>query len=153
MTVPRPTLNDEMKMNAAMVVAEKLGNPQWAAAIARNFHKWMDGYELAKELCRNEGWDVTRDEMEELDEMDSLTRDALQKAEQEWGDSNDIQPPYPLGTKLIVHGVIGEITGVSDHSVASYLVKVDGQDDATCGNRRQIVRFEDAQLAPTGDPK
>ena len=106
----RPTASKEMILAAAAVVAEKIGAD--AATIAEYYRLGMDGYELAKELDKYAYWDTNREDMEALDEVDSLVDDAIRKAEKDWLVDNDIQPPLPIGTQIKE----GLITGVSDYS-------------------------------------
>jgi len=142
--IARPTVTKEMILAAAEVVAAKIDAD--AESIADHYRHPMDGWELAKALDTYAYWDTTKDDMEALDEVEWLVRSALEKAEKEWFDSNDIQPPYPIGTTLSCGGRgVGVITGISSRSPATYEVKPDGQDDASSGTRRWLIKFEEAQ--------
>lgn len=144
MTEPRPKIDDAMELEAARIVAEKIGKGATAEAIAEHYRFPMDGYELAKNLDRYEMWDVSRQEMEILDEMDVLVCRAERKAEKEWFERNQPQPTLPIGTKLKLRDGAGEITGVSTNSPAKYEVKMDGHDDGLSGWMRRLINFEDA---------
>ena len=134
----RPTATKEMILAAATAVAEKIGAD--AATIAEHYQPGMDGYELAKELDKYAYWDTSRDDMEALDEVDSLVDSAVKKAVKAWFIDNDIQPPLPIGTQIKE----GLITGVSDYSPAAYLVKETG---CTDDSRHRLIRFENAIAA------
>lgn len=143
----RPTVTQEMKFEAAKaLVAEHGLDAHNANDIADQYSFGMDGFELAKELDKWAYWDTSRDEMEALDDMDYRVRALLKAEEERWFADNNIQPPLPIGSKVKCHGGTGVITEISNHAVAYYAVKPDGQDDASCGNRRYLVRFEDAVL-------
>ena len=141
---PRPKIDDAMELEAARIVAQKIGKGAQPATIAEHYRFPMDGYELARELERNEMWDVTRQEMETLDEMDGLVSRAERKAEKEWFERNQPQPTLPVGTRLKLRDGTGEITGVSTSSPAKYEVKMDGHDDERSGWMRRLINFEDA---------
>jgi hypothetical protein len=143
----RPTVTAAMILAAAEVVAAKIEAD--APTIAQYYCHPMDGYELAKELDKNAYWDTTREDMEALDEVESLVRSALAAAEKQWFAENGIQPPLPVGTALLCHRAKqpGTITGIYQYGPGCYEVKPDGQDDAACGNRRWIIKFEDAVAA------
>ncbi len=131
----RPEITDEMILEAAKQVAEKLnGDPK---SIAANYCHPMDGYQLGRELDRWCGWDLTMSDVEELDCMSSIVDSMHREAEKKWFAENDIQPPLPLGT-TIKEGVI---TGICEHSAARYLVKENG---CTRDGRWLLIKFEDA---------
>lgn len=134
----RPKITKEMVIEAAKKIAEKLEGD--AEAIAKHYRHPMDGYELARELDRYEGWDLTMPDVEELDCLSSIVSDLHRQAEKKWVRENDIQPPLPIGTR-IEHGVIHS---VCDYSAAKYRVKEDG---CTQDGRFLLIRFEDAVAA------
>lgn len=126
-----------------------------AEDIASEFSYPMDGYELAKVLEKWCSWDVSRDAMEALDEIDSIYSKLAEELEKEWVDTNAIQPPFPVGTmvEFTQHLTlsIGKITEVYSHGAAKYCIKPKGQDDEKENHRRFIVRFEDVSLAAEVD--
>lgn len=143
---PRPTITNEMVIEAAR---EEYPEEGLAEDIAKHYERHMDGYELAKVLDRWEYWDTSRDDADRLDSIVESVERRLREAEAAWEQAYNIQPPYPVGTKVKIprHGV-GEITGIaSKHYPACYLVKPEGQDDAATGERRYIIKFEEAVLA------
>jgi len=143
----RPTVTEEMILAAAEVVAAKIDAD--AATIAEHYRYGMDGYELAKELDKYAYWDTSRDDMEALDEVDWLVDAALREAEKDWVLANAIQPPFPIGARVQcnVRNKIGTITGLSEHSAATYQVKPDRQDDAATGSCRWLCKFEQVSAA------
>lgn len=134
----RPTVTDAMKLAAAQQVAKALNGD--AETIAQAYTHPMDGYELARELDRRYGWDLRRDDVDELDVMESLVREQLEAAEKAWVAECNVKPPLPIGTRIKQ----GVIAGVSDYSAATYKVKEDGD---TVAGRFLLVRFEDAIAA------
>lgn len=143
MSEARPEITDEMVRDVATTVLKKIypADPDGAIESAaddlvRHYRYPMDGYELALELNRY-GWDVSRDEMEELDGIDRGVRERLKEAEAAWFAANPVEPPFPIGTK-ITHGLI---TGIYEYEPARYLVKVPGTPDS----QRRIIKFEDAR--------
>ena len=133
----RPTVTDAMRLEAAIIVAEKLGEPDTADVIAKNYRHPMDGYELARELDRNEYWDLTMSDVEELDCMSSIVSRLLNDAEKKWFAENDIQPPLPIGTRIME----GVIDSVCDYKAATYRVKENGCEQQ---GRFLLIPFERA---------
>ena len=132
----RPKITKEMVFEAANEIAAKLDGD--AETIAKHYRHPMDGYELARELDRYAGWDLTMPDVEELDCMSSIVSDLHRKAEKKWVDENDIQPPLPVGTRITQ----GVIDSVCDQSAARYRVKENG---CTQAGRFLLIRFEDAR--------
>ncbi len=131
----RPKVTKEMVIEAAQKIAETLDGD--AETIAEHYRHPMDGYELARELDRSAGWDLTMPDVEELDCLSGIVSDLHSKAEKKWAEENDIQPPLTIGT----HIKQGVIDSVCDHSVATYRVKESG---CTRAGRFLLIRFEDA---------
>jgi hypothetical protein len=144
--IARPAVTLEMIAAAAEIVAAKIDGD--ASEIAACYHHPMDGFELAKKLDAEMGWDTDRNDMDALDEVEILVSRALADAESKWLEASDIKPPLPIGSMLRCYGnQVGTITGIYKYSAAAYEVKPDGQDDATSGNKRWIIKFEDAVAA------
>lgn len=131
----RPKITKEMVLEAAQKIAAKVNGD--AETIAQHYRHPMDGYELARELDRHAGWDLTMSDVEELDCMSGTVGDLHREAEKKWAEENDIQPPLPIGTRI----KSGVISGVCQHSAARYLVKEYG---CTQDGRWLLVKFEDA---------
>ena len=139
----RPKVTDEMIKTAARKVAENTSHvsnkEDLAEAIADVYETHMDGFEIGKALD-SEGWSVNTMMVDDLDCMDGNIREIHREVCKRWEVENDIKPPLPIGSIIKE----GEITGSYEHEAASYAVKEIGQDDIKCGNRRKIIRFEDA---------
>ncbi len=149
MSTPRPTVTDEMIRAAIMKIAPKLvgyTNPteddleSVADSVARVYHRYMDGFEIAKELDRYEGWDTTRQEMEELDAVDMEVDRAHRAAEKQWGIDNPMTPPLPIGAKTSR----GVIASIYEHQPAYYCIKETGCTDP---GRHLLMKFEDVREA------
>ena len=94
MTQKRPRANDEIIMQAAIRVAEALGDAD-AKSIADHYRDPMDGYELAKELDKWCGWDITKDEVDILDDMHWIVYELVKDAEKRWQIENNIRHNRP----------------------------------------------------------
>ncbi|MGQ7956459.1 hypothetical protein ACUTAF_01840 [Pseudomonas sp. SP16.1] len=141
----RPTVTEEMKLQAAQSLVADVGwDAHNADDIAANYGYGMDGFDLAKALDKWASWDTSRDDMEELDGMQSRVDQLLHEAEEKWFADNDIQPPLPIGARISIRDGFGHITEIYQYGVAKYAVKPEGQDDAATFNRRLIIKFEDA---------
>ena len=138
MDIGRPKVTKEMVLEAAAKVAECLDGD--AETIAKNYRHPMDGYQLARELDRHEYWDLTMDDVEELDRMGGIIDSLLADAEKKWFSENDIQPPIPIGATIRE----GVIDGIYQHAPARYLVKEHG---CAQDGRFLIVMFENAVQA------
>jgi hypothetical protein len=112
-----------------------------AADIAKVGRRHIDGYELAKALDDRCYWDCNLMMADDLDAFSSLADDRIKAAQREWADRNNVQPPYPIGTKVKnKRGEVGVLDEVYSHGVAQYLVKMDDEKRPTC---RSILFFED----------
>ncbi|MBE8578696.1 hypothetical protein [Vibrio sp. OPT18] len=104
---------------------------------------WSDGcdeYELAKGF-EGDYWEVNYDFVGKLENVCGYVNAALKAVIDEWANSNDIVPPFEIGTKLEE----GVITGISQYDPASYRVLVYGEPKSS--TTRRLVKFEDAKLA------
>jgi hypothetical protein len=145
---PRPTVTDAMKLKAALPIAMEMLFDDGAKDIADNGSLHSDGYTLAKAL-ESDGWDISREDIDTLDEFSHNLSDELEQAEKQWAEINDIQPPLPIGTRITVaRSGEGEITGVYQHGAAKYEVRLDSNTAAQdASNTRRIIKFEDAAAA------
>lgn len=134
----RPKITEEMIAIAAEEIAAKVNGD--AGTIAKYYKHRMDGYELARELDRRAGWELTMSDVEELDCMGVIVDELHRAAEKKWIEENDIQPPLAIGARIKE----GVISGVCHHSAARYLVKENG---CTQDGRWLLVKFEDAVAA------
>ncbi|MFM9928177.1 hypothetical protein VLK31_34765 [Variovorax sp. H27-G14] len=148
MSNPRPTVTEEMIRAAIMKVAPQLAGDMpttsdiesVADSIQRVYHRYMDGFDIAKALDCYESWDTTRDEMEALDAIDMEVDRAHRAAEKQWGIDHPMAPPLPVGAMT----TRGLIAGIYEYQPAYYCIKETGCTDAS---RHLLVKFEDARAA------
>lgn len=141
---PRPQVSEDMIRRAAEAVVPNLnidaGTPLFESSvddIVKEYRHPMDGYDLAKMLDKWQGWDTDREDMETLDEVNGYVSEYLKEAEKAWVEAWNIQPPYPIGTRIKE----GVIAGIYEYSVATYEVKENG---CTHEGRFLLVKFEKA---------
>ena len=150
MTIPqRPTATAEMILAAAVQISEKQGwEPHVAESIARNYCHPMDGFSLLKDLMKWESWEGEREDIDALDEMETIVDRAVMEAQRAWVDENSVELNLLIGTEVKRKDFegTGHITGIYDRSPGCYLVKPAGQDDSTSGNCRWVVKFEDIEV-------
>ena len=123
---------------------------QAARDIANQWSPGMDGFELGKNLENNCGWHIVADDVEKLDYIDTAIRLAKSAARKEWAKAWNIQPPYPVGTRVKTSKGAGVVAGLSKYEGATYLIKEDGckQD-----GRFLLMKFEDVVPAESdGSP-
>lgn len=133
----RPTITSDILMSSA--ISNGYDDDQ-ARDIAIEYSTCMGGYDLAKDLDRNQRWSTSRETIDELDEVISEAEDILKTLEYKWVARNNIQQPLSDGTKIKQ----GIIDGVYEHQAARYKVIKNG--DTAESNCRQIIKFEDAVL-------
>ena len=157
MTEPRPTrMTDDMALEAAKIIASDLSRAGHlhdmsfdcaASDIAAVARRHMDGYELAKELDQWKGWHITTEIVETLDGYSSAAGSIVLKAQREWVERNNIQPPHEIGTRVRItwlrETVEGVIHDVYDHGAAQYLITPEGWQE---GQGRPIVYFESVEV-------
>lgn len=160
-TPTRPTrLTPEMALRAAMKLAESLlkdslieGDVAEAAAdIAKHAHLYMGGYELAKTLDDSAYWDCNLETAEALDGWSHLAGEEIKAAQKEWAEANNIQPPFPVGARVIARwggeDHPGTIDEICSFDVARYCVKRDGETSTRC----MVVNFEDVRAVEEAKP-
>lgn len=138
----RPKLTNAMLLEAAKVIEARLGGDEYAGLaedLAEIGDEHMDGYELCKELD-GMGYDGSMSLAEALDNYGYELRKLREAAEKDWATTNNVQPPFPAGTKIKE----GVIESVYTHGAAQYLVNYGH------ANRKRIINFEDAR--PVTDP-
>lgn len=152
----RPTVvSAEMAKEAAMKTAGNLlrsggfDKTDTAESLADDilyvtrYDRFEDGYALAVALERNKGWMPDATMVEILDGFSSECSALLHAAEKQWGIENPMEPPLPLGTKVIVRGETGFLDHIHKYSPAYYCVKA-----PSISHGFMLVRFEDAKAAP-----
>lgn len=154
----RPKLNDSViRMGAQIFVEEHFKNgDNWLEGCVDDFieeiiTEWNhdDGFEIGQKLNSN-GWDLGRNEFEDLDYLSSCIEQAHKKLVKQWIEDNQITPPYPIGThvkfdhtKKGLTGVIKEDGVGSRHYVGQYAIEVDAIHNY--GNGYPIVNWEDVE--------
>lgn len=114
--------------------------PMLIESLMNHWEDHCDEYELAKQFERD-GWVVDYDFVTQLENACGYVDAELKSHIDEWSNSNDIAPPYGLGTQLD----IGVITGVSEYDPATYRVLVHGEPENSTS--RRLIKFENARLA------
>lgn len=153
-TPPRPTrLTPEMALRAATNIAKDLLRDglidctveEAAADIAKHAHLHMGGYELAKTLDDYAYWDCDLQTAEVLDNWSHVADAEIKEAQKQWAAESNIQPPFPVGTRVIARwggkDHPGTIDEISPYDVARYCVKRDGETSTS----RMLVNFEDVR--------
>ena len=143
---PRPTVTDEIILQAATQLMTDFGMDGDPATLAEQYSHGIDGYELAKKLDLNCGWDISATEVEALDSMNQYVDDTHLNQQKKWFVQNSITPPLPIGTRIKLDprggADAGEIKGINQHWPAYYNVKEDGCTDDNCS---LLIKFEEAQ--------
>jgi len=140
---PAPKRTKEMIQAAVKAYIERQsfdwGDPEDAARdIASQWHYGIDGYDLATSLDLHCCWTICAEDVENLDHINSVVRDAEEEARKAWVTEWDIKPPLKLGTEIKQ----GVIEGIDKYQAATYLVKENG---CTQTGRHLLIKFEDAQ--------
>lgn len=146
----RPEINQAVIDRAAEKTAASTANlnaterGNLAGALKTVYRPYMNGYEIAKKLERYHDWeDIDVMFVEDVDAMGSYVDQIHREVCWAWVNSNNIKPPFEIGTKIKE----GEITGISEYSPACFEVKLYGHDDSRDGFSRRIIKFEDAEIA------
>lgn len=137
-TPRRPRLTKEQIAEAVKNNLDEL--PFTAKQFADEYEGCLDSYELAKKLDDNCGCSLSRNDLDAIEELQAIVEDAQKQLVEKWFEENDIQPPYPIGTRITK----GVIDGIYEYIPAYYTVQEDDETDPT---RRLLIRFEDAQTA------
>lgn len=159
----RPAIDQNIIMRAAETTAAEFSDlsdedrNDLAQAIAQVYSHPMTGYRLARALDDETAVDADALDIGELEMMSYNVTDEHRKVCQAWVRDSNIQPPLPIGARVMCpsrneHGVIDTIA--DERSPACYLVKPEGQDDEMAGHKRWVIQFEDAIAAPfqLGEP-
>lgn len=154
----RPTkLTKEMMMQAAREVAARLAKSgamsgedkeSLAEDIVSVAYPYIDGYELARKLEDWCGWHCDMQVAEVLDEFQFRAEQQHERAEKEWAERNNVQPPLPVGSRVKARWgrdeFTGTITEICRNTAAKYVVLRD--DGAGIGH--PVVNFEDVEALP-----
>jgi len=118
---PRPEMSREILYATALKLAKEnpelnseLSPKEIAEAITTALEDCgsTDGYSLAKELDETCFWDITAQSVEILEKYAYLLDDEFINAQEEWVKVNNIQPPFPNGSKVNFTWRLKEYTGV-----------------------------------------
>lgn len=138
---PRPKLTSEQMEQAVAELAKEIELS--AEAIIRNYKPGSDGYELARELENDTRDRITRDQMECLDAVDSLIREAEAKLVKEWVAAHNIEAELRLQDRAVFRAqgqlYAGKVIDVRDED-AKYAILNDGDPHTTA----YIVKYEHA---------
>lgn len=154
MSEPRPKYSNEIALAAAKKLAAELAKEDLiesgtveasAQDIAKYARPYADGYEIARELEKFAWWECDLQIAETLDGWSSIVRSHIEAAEKEWAERNNIQPPFPCGTRVSLNSQeTGTITEIYKYGAAKYCIAIDGDPDANSSKQaRRIVNFED----------
>lgn len=138
-TPRRPRLNTQQVEEA---IKDQVSEAPFSASeFAQVYSHRKDSYEMAKDIEKESSCDICRDDLDTIEELMYSVEKAQEQLVKKWFEENNIQAPYPVGTR-ITHGLIA---GIYEYEPAVYKVKIDG---CTDNSRYRLIRFEDAQ---TGD--
>ena len=150
---PAPQVTRDLVENAVtqFIQRHKLWPEQDASEsakqIAKHWHVGMDGYRLAKNLDIYESWAIDSEDVENLDSIDFVVREALEAKRKKWAAEWNIQPPLPIGTPIKFRSGTGVIAGINQYHAATYNVRETGCTDPT---RHVLIQFEDAVVVEGG---
>lgn len=124
--------------------------------IARAARMGMDGYEIAKALESEHGWDCNFEMSEILDGFSSMAQSVVTQLEREWVEAYRVEPPLPIGERIVLDNgydvEYGTIDGIYEYGPARYTVVIEGDPKAYGpGRSRRIVKYEDAVPAVQPD--
>lgn len=149
----RPIITTEIKLAAARKMVEAIksdcdtrgfpSSEEMAEDIADVASIYDDGYAIARQLDDRKGWSIDTSIVEALEGFSFILDQELDKAIKSWIEENDIQPPFPIKTRVKLHtGETGEIDMIR-RETAEYFIKIDGDSKAEePTNRRRISTFE-----------
>ncbi|EKO3657426.1 hypothetical protein M3906_000235 [Vibrio metschnikovii] len=114
-------------------------------SLLNHYHPHIDEYDLCK-YFEDDGWDVDRDFLTELECVTSCMTTAIDEMEKEWFEKHHPVPPFEIGTELKVLSFKGKqngvIDGIYEYSPATYTVIMN--DRAEGDTSRRLIKFEDA---------
>lgn len=144
---PRPVVTEDIIREAALDIANRLSGD--VDDIVDAYQHPMDGYELGKALERESCWDIQRDDIDVLDEVGMNARRLLKEQEADWVRDNNIQPPYPVGTRVQTpHRGTGVIDAIDDYSPGCFLVVPDIRTEVERRSQlRWVCKFEEVEPA------
>ena len=145
--LPAPGETDEIIKTAAENTANHIRYIQDKKTLVESLiYAWdqtidPNGYQLARILDDECGYDIDTAFVDDLDNMQWEVDKLVKEAREQWIIQNNIQPELEIGTILyrIPLGP-GTIVGIYEHAAGYYLVQRDCDND----NSKLLVKFEDA---------
>src|SRR5699024_9527264 len=149
---PRPYVDDSLlakKIEESQEARRHEWNEEACLQIAPAFlTRSGDGFCIAKQLERYEGWDSERDEMEGMDAGWSMFYRAEEELERECVESNSIAPLFKIGDSVTFkshRGVERGLVSQIDKEKAKYIIQAENWDSGG----KPIINFE--QVAKVAD--
>ncbi|MEC6833015.1 hypothetical protein VXS06_14705 [Photobacterium toruni] len=144
----RPTLTPEMIKFAVLDTAvcnfDEESLKTLADDIAECYSTYDCGYDLAKKLDDDHGYDVDSSIVDDMGCVISNIDNVLKLAEKDWMTAYSPLPPFEIGSRLTTWDDKGVITGINEYSAATYSVLMDSEPkDSTT---RRLIKFEYAVL-------
>jgi hypothetical protein len=137
-TPKRPAITSELVLKA--LAGKCVGFSFTAEQFVSQYSRFKDSYEIARDMDRRYSCDLSREDLDDIDDMIGHVDNYHREVVKQWFAENDIQPPYAIGSTL----TRGLITGIYEYEPATYLVKEPGCTNPT---RSLLIKFEDAVLA------
>lgn len=147
----RPIITKEMEKEACLQVGKKLelGYPE---ILAKHYQWPENGLDIAHELNAKEGWswgiELSEDFADSLDEISNIVEKEHKKEVEKWFIDNNIQQPYPLGTKVRYRSMnqdcIGYLQDIDTMLSGRYIIK-DEKEPIEGPKSRAIINFEDVE--------
>ncbi|WP_027697217.1 hypothetical protein [Vibrio litoralis] len=157
---PRPSMSDEsVKKLVIQNAVESLFSGKWCpfdegerddllSTLLDKYSHHDDEYELAKKF-ENDGWDVDRDFVSNLECVTGEINSEFSKSIKAWFDAYQPLAPLEMGAVIEVRGFHGKEKGTIDsiyeYGPATYTVKMEDQEESNTS--RRLIKFEDAVLA------
>ncbi len=155
---PRPRFNDEIRSLLAKEIGKEIF--EWCnedvslnecISDCEEIFKYNindNGYELAKKF-EDKGYSPDTELVDLLDQIWSSKDDLIRTAVEKWVIEDKIEPPYGMGTNVIVQyghkKVEGTITEIK-HKTAEYHVAIPSEGMTIDGDRRAVIKYEYAEL-------
>lgn len=173
-TPPRPTCNDEGFAEQTVhefikkyypdsyhedaLVAEEFRDGIYEALI-EELYLYDDPQVLMNILIRDYDWEFTSDDWDKIQHFDFFVRNRLKEKELQWVKDNDIQSPFPVGSKVRLPAyydeAVGIINRIYEYAPTRYCVLTEKQVEynkemeSMGKSERQagwIFKFEDVEL-------
>jgi hypothetical protein len=133
--ISRPEITESLILEVAKKLNQGIYfNNQCPEHIAKHYDLGRDdGFSLIDKLKTHEEWEVSTDLIIELQKLFWMTLKYHRALEENWFEENNIQPPYPVGTRTKQ----GTITAISEKVPAKYVMD---------NNKYRLCKFEHVEL-------